>query len=216
MTKYMVAFSAMIAFMIAPSVYAQTTAREAKNLLEEVSNKIKSAPGIEIEFTYTFTNPRADASMNQTEKGTIVMSGDKYRLQFMGIDRLFDGKKIYTFLHEDKEVQIMDAEDDDEGFTPSFILDLYKQGFSYAMGGTSTQNGKRLQHIMLKSLNSAEIDNIEIVIFADTKQLQRMVQKGRNGGVTTFVVNQYKNLPTTPNMSFNRRAYMAKNYLIVE
>lgn len=216
MTKYIVAFSAVLAFIIATPIFAQTTSKEAKSLLEEVSNKIKSAPGIEIQFTYTFTNPRADANMKQTEKGSIVMSGDKYRLQFMGIDRLSDSKKIYTFLHDDKEIQIMDAEDDDEGFTPSFILDLYKQGFSYTMGGNSTVDGKRLQHIILKSNQSAEIDRIEIVIFADSKQLQRMVQTGRNGSITTFTVNDYKTLTAAPNLNFNRRAYMAKNYLIIE
>lgn len=205
-----------ILLMASGTIFAQTTAKEAKALLEEVSTKIKKSPGISIDFTYTFENPRADASMKQEEKGSIVLAGDKYRLEFMGVDRLHDGKKIYQFLHDDKEVQIMDAEDDDEGFTPGFILDMYKEGFSYAMAGTSTVNGKKVQHVMLKSLKSPDIEHIEIQVFSDSKQMHKMTQKGRNGSVTTFSVNKYTELTQAPNLSFNRKQYSAKGYYIVE
>ncbi len=202
--------------LAATSVNAQTTAKEAKAILKEVSDKIKSSAGIQLAFTYTFENPRADASMKQAEKGSIVLAGESYRLNFMGVDRLHDGKMIYTFLHDDKEVQIMDAEDDDEGFTPGFILDMYKEGFSYSLGGTSTVNGKKVQHIMLKSLKSPEIDHIEIQVFAANKQMHKMIQKGRNGSITTFDVNEYNELKDKPNLTFNRKKYAAKGYYIVE
>lgn len=200
----------------ATTLSAQTTANEAKTLLADVSQKIKSAQGIQLDFTYTFENPRADASMKQEESGSIILSSEKYRLEFMGVDRLHDGKKVYTFLHDDKEVQIMDAEDDDEGFTPGFVLDMYKEGFSYSMAGTSTVNGKKVQHVMLKSLKSPEIEYIEIQAFADNKQIYKMIQKGRNGSLTTFDVAKYKELTEAPNLNFNRKKYTAKGYYIVE
>lgn len=206
----------LLILIAATSLNAQTTAKEAKALLAEVSENIKSSPGIQLAFTYTFENPRADASMKQSERGDIVLSGESYRLNFMGVDRLHDGKTIYTFLHDDKEVQIMDAEDDDDGFTPGFILNMYKEGFSYSLAGTSTANGKKVQHIMLKSLKSPEIEHIEIQVFAATKQMHKMIQKGRNGSITTFDVTDYKELSEKPNLTFNRKKYAAKGYYIVE
>ncbi|MCC5917990.1 MAG: outer membrane lipoprotein carrier protein LolA [Cryomorphaceae bacterium] len=214
MRNYSFLIALCIGFSV--SVFGQNTAQQAKDMLEKVSQKVKKAPGIEINFTYTFENPRADASMKQEEKGSIVMAGENYRLQFMGIDRLATKDKIYTFLHDDKEVQVMDADEEEEGFSPGFILDMYKKGFSYAMGKTGTINGRKVQHILLKSLKSSDIDEIEVVVFTDDFQLAKLIERGRNGGITTFTVNTYKEMTTTPNLTFSRKAYMAKGYYIAE
>jgi hypothetical protein len=216
MRNLSIALSIVFSVLNITTVNAQPTAKEAKALLEEVSEKVKKTPGIELDFTYSFENPRADASMKQKEKGSIVMAGNNYRLNFMSVDRLYNGDKIYTFLHDDKEVQIVDAEDDDESFTPGFILDMYKEGFSYALGNTSTVDGKKVQQVLMKSLKSNETESFEIYIFTASKQIHKMIQKGRNGGITTFVVSNYKELTAPPKLVFNRKEYMAKGYYIIE
>ena len=65
--------------------------QKAKTLLDEVSAKVKSYSNISIDFKYATTNTKEN--LNQESKGTVVMQGNKYVLNFMGVTKIFDGKK---------------------------------------------------------------------------------------------------------------------------
>jgi len=64
---------------------------KARNLLDQVSAKVKSYSNISIDFKYSLTNPKEN--LNQESKGSVVMQGNKYVLNFMGITKIYDGKK---------------------------------------------------------------------------------------------------------------------------
>ena len=60
----------------------------------EVSSKVKSYDNIALDFKYTLENTAEN--IKQETKGDVVMQGDKYRLNILGITRLFDGKTLYN------------------------------------------------------------------------------------------------------------------------
>src|SRR6478609_9150199 len=84
---------------------------EAKNLLDKVVSKAKSYKNIDIDFKYAINN--AKENINQESKGTVILQGNKYHLSFMGITKIFDGKKIYTIVPEDEEVTISNHDEND-------------------------------------------------------------------------------------------------------
>jgi len=65
--------------------------KKAKALLDEVTAKIKSYDNIVIDFKYTLNN--AKENINQDSKGNVTLQGNKYVLNFMGVTKIFDGKK---------------------------------------------------------------------------------------------------------------------------
>ena len=71
-----------------------------------------------IDFKYTLSN--AKENINQESKGNVTLEGNKYVLNFMGVTKVYDGKKIYTIDPEDEEVTISSSQDkDDKAITPS-------------------------------------------------------------------------------------------------
>lgn len=185
------------AFLLATTAaFAQPTNKQAKQLLTDASAKLKSYNTIFIGFDYSFVNEKAN--VNQNEKGTIGIKGDDYHFNFMGMEQIRKGTKLYTILTEDEEVQITEfSEDDDQGLTPSSILNLYQEGYSYKMAGSSNIDGKKVQQVKLKPIASEEIKEIEVGVEKDTKKIVYIKQTGTNGTVTTFNITTFE-----PNKKF--------------
>ena len=65
--------------------------QKAKDLLNQVTAKIKSYETIVIDFKYALNNSKEN--INQESKGNVTMKGNMYVLNLMGVTKLFDGKK---------------------------------------------------------------------------------------------------------------------------
>jgi outer membrane lipoprotein-sorting protein len=121
---------------------------KAKALLDEVSQKVKSYENISLTFKYALEN--AAENINQETRGNVVMSGEKYKLNILGITRIFDGSKLYTISAEDEEVVISEENDnDEETVTPSEMLSFYEEGFNFKMDIIQNVSGRKIQYVKL-------------------------------------------------------------------
>jgi outer membrane lipoprotein-sorting protein len=164
----------------------------AKTLLNEVSKKVKNYDNISIDFKYILENQ--SENIKQETKGDVVMQGDKYRLNILGVTRLFDGKTLYTISVEDEEVTISsDIDDENDAITPSKMLSFYEDGYTYDLDITQNINGRKIQYVKLTPIDSnSEIKSILLGIDAQTKHIYNLIQIGKNGTKTTLVVNSFK------------------------
>src|SRR6478609_7147552 len=120
----------LLVFFIAFSTQAQD--KKAKDLLDKVTAKVKSYDNITIDFKYSLNN--AKENINQDSKGTVVMKGNQYVLNFMGITKIFDGKTNYTIVPEDEEITISKVDEkDDSATTPSKMLTFFNTGYKFSM-----------------------------------------------------------------------------------
>ena len=104
----------LLVLTITANTFAQN---KGKVLLQEVSEKVKRYGNISIDFKYTLEN--LSENIKQETRGDVVMQGDKYKLNILGVTRLFDGNKLYTISPEDEEVTIStEGEDEDDSVTP--------------------------------------------------------------------------------------------------
>lgn len=194
----------------ANTAIAQPSNKAAKELLTEASQKLKSYDHIYIAFDYSFENTRVQPPVTQNESGSIAIKGDDYHLYFMGAEQIRSGSKLYTILEADQEVQVTTYEEsDDQGMTPSSILNLYKEGYSYKMGKSYKKDGKTIQEVQLKPKASEEIKEIVVAVEKDSKKIVSLTQHGTNGTVTTFKITSFepnKNLPAN-HFSFNKKDY---------
>jgi outer membrane lipoprotein-sorting protein len=136
----------------------------------------------------------------------------------MGIERIFDGKKVYTIVHEDEEVVISDGDSDDESdFTPSKILTFYKKGYKFEWDKLQNIAGKSIQFIKLIPINNdAEIKYILLGIDTKSKNIYQVVYTGKKNTNTTFKIRLFKaNTTFSPKeFVFDEAKYTAKDYII--
>ncbi len=183
--------------------------KKAKSLLDEVTAKIKSYDNIVIDFKYVLNNSKEN--INQTSKGNVTLQGNKYILNFMGVTKIFDGKKTYTIVPEDEEVTVSNVNDSDEkAITPSKMLTFFNSGYKFTLDISQNINGRKIQYIKLTP-NSNKDQRKEILLGIDiqTKTINNLIEIGKNGTKTTLTVNSFKsNQP----LSKNQFTFVASKY----
>jgi outer membrane lipoprotein-sorting protein len=201
-----------IAF-IGLSLHAQD-AKKAKELLDDVTSKVKSYNNIVIDFKYSLNNPKE--RINQESNGNVALQGNLYHLNFMGVTKIFDGKKVYTIVPEDEEVtqENFDA-NDEKAISPNKMLTFFTSGYKYAWDIPQNVKGRKIQYVKLTPNNSKDTrKEILIGIDTQTKHIYTVIEVGKNGTKTTLTVNSFKtNQPLSKNhFTFTKSKY--PNYYI--
>ena len=178
----------------------QAQDQKAKALLNEVTAKIKSYETIAIDFKYALNNSKEN--INQESKGNVIMKGNQYVLNLMGVTKIFDGKKTYTINPEDEEITISKTnEKDDSAITPSKMLTFFNTGYKFTWDIPQNNKGRKIQYIKLTPNNSKD-QRKEILLGIDiqTKNIYTVIEMGKNGTKTTLTVNSFKtNQPVSKN-----------------
>lgn len=189
------------------SIQAQD--KKAKDLLNQVTAIVKSYDNIVIDFKYTLNN--AKENINQNSKGNVTMKGNQYVLNFMGVTKIFDGKKSYTIVPEDEEVTISTVnEKDDSAITPSKMLTFFNSGYKCSMDILQDVKGRKIQYIKLIPTNAKD-QRKEILLGIDvqTKHIYNLIETGKKGTKTTLTVNSFK---TNQPLSKNQFTFVASKY----
>ena len=190
----------LIALLLFFSFSIQAQDKKAKELLDQVTAKVKSYSTIVIDFKYSLSN--AKENINQDSKGNVTMKGNQYVLNFMGVTKIFDGKKTYTIVPEDEEITISKVnEKDDNAITPSKMLTFFNTGYKYNMDILQNVKGRKIQYIKLVPTSSKD-QRKEVLLGIDiqTKHIYNLIEVGKKGTKTTLTVNSFKtNQPLSKN-----------------
>ena len=188
------------AFFLLMSFTLNAQDQKAKALLDQVTAKVKSYDNIVIDFKYSLSNSKEN--INQESKGNVTMKGNMYVLNFMGVTKIFDGKKTYTIVPEDEEITISNYNEKDENaVTPSKMLTFFNSGYKYTMDILQNVKGRKIQYIKLVPISSKDQrKQILLGIDSQTKHIYNLIETGKNGTKTTLTVNSFKtNQPLSKN-----------------
>ena len=188
--------------------FAQKVDAKAKNILDAVSANYKAKKNTYFKFTYGTGNGK----VSKTETGIFYSTPSQYKLNIMGNEQIFDGKKIYNISKEDQEVTIAKPNGSEKALSPINYIDEYKNGY------TVTYSGKKgsLDKITLVPAKNNGIKNVVLYINAPQKQITKIEQTSTENDLAVINVTQYKenqNLSAST-FSFDKNKY--KNYLITE
>ncbi|WP_299536796.1 outer membrane lipoprotein carrier protein LolA [Ulvibacterium sp.] len=189
---------------------------KAKTLLDEVYNKVRGYGNIQVDFKYVLNN--TEAAINQETRGDVTLEGDKYLINFMGSQQLYDGKKVYTIVPENEEITIENRVNDENTVTPSKMLTFYKQGHNYEWDILQNVQGKKIQYVKLIPIDTdTEIQSILLGIDVETKHIYKLIETGKNGTTTTFIVNSFKtDQPLSKTLfTFDEDKYENDGYYII-
>ncbi len=160
-------------FLIGISGFAQDG--KAQELLDEVSQKVKSYDHIYIDFKYALNNEAQ--GVNQETRGDVTLMGEKYLLNLMGTTQIYDDQKLYTIVPEDEEITISSQNpEDDDAITPSKMLTFFNDGYTYKWDIDQDVNGRKIQYIKLLPKDSnSEIKEAMLGVDAQTKHIYRLI-----------------------------------------
>lgn len=194
---------------------------KAKSLLDKVSTKMSAYENMSIDFSQTLSNE--DAGIMEGDeppiRGQISLQGQKYSLNYLGNEFIFNGKKLYVINNDEKEITITDGDmGGDDGFIyPSKLLTFYKEGYIFEMGDLTKLKGRQIQFVTLTPIDSnSDITKVELAIDAKTFHIYKLIQVGANGSKTTFTITEFKSNQTLPSnyFSFDEEKYKKLKFTI--
>lgn len=186
--------------------------KKAKDILNGVSAKYRSYKSMKADFTYTLENPTA--KIKETQSGTIILSGSKYRLSISGQEIICDGKTIWTYMKEAKEVQINTVDLAEEGIKPNEIFTMYEKGFLYKFVDEKKAGAKVQQNLELTPTDkSKNFFKLKLTVDKSSKQIVKSVIFEKSGNRYTYAIKAF-----TPNFAVNAGTFTfdAKKYPGVE
>jgi len=192
---------------------AQDT-KAAQKLLDEVSTKIASSETMTFEFDYVLENRQEN--IKQETNGSVTVSGDLYKLLFLGAEQLFDGKKTYTIIPENEEITITSVEEtEDIGINPSKLLYFYKEGYAFQWDIKQNLMGRTIQFIkLIPTEENKDVDYLLLGIDTVKKTIYRLIEIGSNQTRTTLTISNFvPNVKLTSNF-FEFDASLYPDYYI--
>jgi outer membrane lipoprotein-sorting protein len=186
--------------------FSQGKDPKAIALLDEVSKKTKSYKSIKVEFTYTMENKQA--RVNEAKSGTLLISGDKYRLTVAGQTIISDGKTIWTYIKESNEVQVNTLDNKDDAMTPSKLLTSYNANYNSRI---LKEKGTDPNMESVELLPSANKNFTKAILSIDKnqKQVKSFALYDKNGNIFTYKVTKYNfDIPTvTSDFSYDPKQF---------
>ena len=135
-----------------------------------------------IGFSQTLSNEEAGIKEGDELpiEGTIHLQNQKYRLNYLGNQFLFDGNKLFVINHDEKEISVSnnDLSGDDGFIYPSKLLTFYKEGYTLEMGAIEKIQGRKIQFVTLNPIDSAsEIIKVELGIDLDNYHIFKILHR---------------------------------------
>jgi outer membrane lipoprotein carrier protein len=120
----------------------------AKKILDAVSTKFRTYKSPQASFTYRVENAQGKAL--SSKKGSVIMKGNKYRVNMDGLEIYSDGKTTWSYDKSANEVTVNSVDASGTAMTPQKLLtNFYDKDFYYKYNGEKKDAGKAVQEIEL-------------------------------------------------------------------
>jgi len=188
--------------------FAQKIDAKAKTILDAVSANYKAKKNTYFKFTYG----TGSGKVSKTETGIFYSTPSQYKLNIMGNEQIFDGKKVYNISKEDQEVTIAKPNGSEKALSPINYIDEYKNGYTVTYSGKSGA----LDKITLVPVKNNGIKNVVLYINTPKKQIAKIAQTSTENDLAVITVTQYKENQSISSSTFSFDKNKYKNYLITE
>ena len=174
----------------------------AKKVLDAVSAKFRTYKTPQAAFTYKIENAQGKAV--STQKGTVTMKGNKYKVSIPGMEIFSDGKTNWNYDKSANEVTVKDVDVASGELTPQKLFsNFYDKDFLYKLNGEKKEGGKVLQEIELTPTNkNRPFHKVYLWVDKSTKTLYSTRILEKNGTRYSYTINSFKPTVTVNDASF--------------
>jgi len=164
----------------------------AKKILDGVSAKFKTYKAVQVQFTLKVEDGKG--KLQGSQKGTVYMKGNKYRVSLAGKENkeiFSDGNTTWTYDKASSEVTITKSDPAAKTITPqSLLTNFYDKDFLYKLNGEQKDGPRTLQEIEMTPTDKSKTFHKVYVYVDKAKQgiySTRVLDK--NGNKYTYTVN---------------------------
>lgn len=207
----------LILLQIIPCCLAFSQGQEkSRMLLDRVSKNMLNKENMNFEFVYKLENSKE--KITQEIEGNAQISGEKYKLNFMGVQQIYDGYKTYTIIQENEEVDIETGDgNSDLMIKPTNLITFYTNGYEYELDIKQIVTGRTIQYVKLLPIEeNSDVKYLLIGVDITNLNLFKIIEIGKNGTNTTLKIkNQSYNI-SLPDNHFNFDPELYKDYFVNE
>jgi outer membrane lipoprotein carrier protein len=174
--------------LLAMIAFSQVKDTKATELLDEVSAKVKTYKSVKVDFSYSMQNVKA--KINEEKTGSLLLSGDKYRMIAAGRIIFSDGKSIWTYIESSNEVQIHSMDDADDAMTPSKLLSSYNANYKSKLIKEKGQD-PNIELIELIPNKQKNITKAILGVDKTKKQVKSFTLFDKNGSTYIYKITKY-------------------------
>lgn len=193
---------------------------KATPVLQKTSAMYKALKSVEAQFSYTLENPAA--KVKDTQSGSLLLQGNRFRLNIMGQVVQSDGTAVHTVMDDAKEVQIKSMEDfkAESELDPTTIFTAYDKGYKSKYVEEATVKGKKVHVIDLfpEDPGKKPFSRVRLTIDAASSQIVSSRTFSKDG--STFTIEVTKQTPNatvaTDAFKVDLASMRSKGYEVVD
>jgi outer membrane lipoprotein-sorting protein len=178
---------------------------KAKSILDNVSKSTKTYSTITSEYSLIIYNK--EKKKVEEQNGKIELKGEKFRLEIPGNVIVSDGKTLWNFNKDSKELTIKNYnpnDDKNETITPNNFFTIYENGYKYKYDKKENVGKISCDAINLYPAIKPEKKKFHTIkLYIDNKKNQIVQAKVlmKNGEVYVYTVKKFTpNLPIADNV----------------
>jgi outer membrane lipoprotein-sorting protein len=182
--------TAVMILTFTAAIFAQVDDSKSRAILNKVSEKATSYKNMKFDFTYIMIDKKN--KVNDTLKGKIVVSGNKFNLDFMERKIISDGKTVWTYDPDAEEIQIDNVKDDQDAFNPAKLLTAYDKSFRTRLIKTITEKGKQYHVVDLYPKEGKAYYKIRLKIDKKEMRVVRITIYNKDNVTYTYIVDKFE------------------------
>lgn len=192
----------LLLFLMGVPSYGQSSDPAAKKLLDAVSSKFKTFKGVQSGFVLKVEDGKG--KVQGSEKGTVYMKGQKYRVDMGGRNIFSDGKNVWTYEKAANEVTITQLDPSASGVTPQKLFtNFYDKDFLYKLNGERKEGTKVLQEVEMTPVDKNKtFHKVYITVDKKTQTIYSTKVLEKNGNKYTYTVNNLNGQATLSDALF--------------
>jgi outer membrane lipoprotein-sorting protein len=173
---------------------AQDQDPKAKAILDDLSKTTKAYKTITADYSFTILNKEKKQVEKQTHK--VQVKGNKFKLDIPGNTIVCDGKTLWNYNKDAKEVTIKNFEGDNEDqLNPSKIFTIYETGYKFKYDKEEKVGAAACHVIDLYPSVKPEkkkFHTAKIYIDKAKKQIVKLVMLMKDGGQNVYDIKTLK------------------------
>jgi outer membrane lipoprotein-sorting protein len=173
---------------------AQDQDPKAKAILDDLSKTTKAYKTITADYSFTILNKEKKQVEKQTHK--VQVKGNKFKLDSPGNTIVCDGKTLWNYNKDAKEVTIKNFEGDNEDqLNPSKIFTIYETGYKFKYDKEEKVGAAACHVIDLYPSVKPEkkkFHTAKIYIDKAKKQIVKLVMLMKDGGQNVYDIKTLK------------------------
>ena len=197
----------------AQPVAAQGDAK-AKTVLDGVSKKVTALKSLKADFSINLTGGKGGKTTD-SKKGSLTLKGQMYHVLISGQEIICDGKTIWTYNKEAKEVQVNNYNPAEQTMSPAKLLtNFWDKEYKYSYKGGRKEKGKDCEIVELVPTDAKkQFSKIELAVDKSTSLIAGGNYWEKNGNKYEISVS---NCVTNTNIPDTYFTWNAKDHAGVE